>query len=54
MTLNLPKLHSYRCLGTFNFLFSNIQILLFWNDIPVLRVCFDPMYISLHLLHSIM
>ena len=44
MTLNLPWLHSYRCLDTFNFLFSGISAWLY----------VDPMYISLHLLHSIL
>ena len=50
--LNSPWLHSYRCFDTFNFLFSSILILL-WGDVFALRACIDPMYIFLHLLHSI-
>ena len=29
-------------------------MLLLWSDILVLRACVNPMYTSLHLLHSIM
>ena len=54
ITLNLPWLHSYSCFDTFTFLFSGIFILLLWSDILALKACIDPMYISLHLLHSIM
>ena len=53
MTVNLPSLHSYRYLDTFNFLFFGILILLLWSDILVLRACVDPMYISLYVLHLI-
>ena len=36
------------------FLFSVFLILLLCSDILVLRFCVDPMYIYLHLLHSIL
>ena len=52
--LNLPRLHWYRCFDTFNFLLSSILILLLWSNDLVLRASFGPMYISLHLQHSIM
>ena len=45
MVLNLPWLHSVRCIDAFNFLFSDILMLLLWRDILVLRACVDPMYI---------
>ena len=54
MILNFPLLHWYICFETFNFLFSSILILLLWSDVLVLSACVDPMYISLHSLHSIM
>ena len=47
-------IHWYRCFETFDFLFSSILILLRCSDALVLRACVDLMYISLHLLHSIM
>ena len=50
--LNNPLLHSYWFLDIFNFLFSGILMLLLWSDI--LRASVEPMYTSLHLLHSIM
>ena len=53
IVLNSPLPHSYRCLDSLSFLFSGILMLLLRNDILILRACVDPMYTSLHLLHSI-
>ena len=47
-------LHSYRCFDIFNFLSSVILIWFLWSDVLVLRACVDLVYISLHLLHSVM
>ena len=53
MILYFPPLNWYRFFETFNFLFSSILILLLCSDVLVLSACVDPMYISLHSLHSI-
>ena len=46
--------HTHTHTHTFNFLFSSILILLMYSEVLVLKACVDPMYISLHSLHSIM
>ena len=48
IVLNSLLLHSYWCLDRFNFLFSEILMLLLWSDILVLRACVDPMYTSVN------